>query len=420
MTRKNRKRRQIKPPAHVSAPKVHVKVAAASADLRGVTRLVKPAILYADHVTIYSPAASMVHGVVGFTRIKDPRDRAAAAFEVIQAVPALAEQLTFPASTLEKVKSFLSLSPAVARRLGTAYGAEREVAEFYDNLNSIWEGEFPQALKEIREDLGADDLLHAVDAKAVKVADLDSRSSTDTITDAVNAASGSDHEAASDDLVTAFLACVVEMLSEGRSFPLLDAESSGLVRALEQVVALEVSSDSIRRGREVTSAASFMGFLPYFPELPMDEVLDLRRVLRVPLVRFRGAITNLSRDFECRPTDEEFDAEVEDAWRRDVAPTLADIRESLAEHGLLKETASVVLGDPRRLVAEAGGVFAAAHAPFASLSTLLTAGLTAGIPVADILGRALRVVLEARRESRSNTFYFLHRLDTESARRTRR
>jgi hypothetical protein len=77
---------------------------------------------------------------------------------------------------------------------------------------------------------------------------------------------------------------------------------------------------------------------------------------------------------------------VEDAWRTQVAPALADIREALAEHGLLSEAASIALGDPRRLLVEAGGVLAVAHGEVLSLSALLTTGLAAGLPLTDIAG----------------------------------
>ena len=149
---------------------------------------------------------------------------------------------------------------------------------------------------------------------------------------------------------------------------MLDAASSGLVRALEREMSLIHSDHAVRHGTEVSSAAAFMGYLPYFPHLPMDEVLDLRRRLSEPLRSFRGALAKLSRDFEARSFDEAFEVEVQDAWRLQVAPALEEIRETLAEHGFLSEVASVALGDPRRLLAEAGGVIAAAHGDVISLA----------------------------------------------------
>lgn len=201
-------------------------------------------------------------------------------------------------------------------------------------------------------------------------------------------------------------AAVVDVLAE--------VAAAAVQVAGEVEASVAPSPNAMRRGAEISSAASFMGYLPYFPDLPMDEVLDLRKSLATPLVRFRGALARLSRDFESRAIDEEFEVEVEEAWRTQVAPALADVREALAEHGLLSEAASIALGDPRRLLAEAGGVLAAAHGDVVSLSGLVTAGIAAGVPLADVAGRALRQSRVGRRDARRSAFYFLHQLGDEA------
>jgi hypothetical protein len=52
-------------------PHAHVKIATADMDLHKAGALIKPAILYADQVTIFSPAASMAAAIqdVGSTRV---------------------------------------------------------------------------------------------------------------------------------------------------------------------------------------------------------------------------------------------------------------------------------------------------------------------------------------------------------------
>jgi len=47
----------------MAGPQVHVKVVHAAGDLRTASGLVKPALLYADKVTIYSPGAWMLRSV---------------------------------------------------------------------------------------------------------------------------------------------------------------------------------------------------------------------------------------------------------------------------------------------------------------------------------------------------------------------
>lgn len=87
----------------------------------------------------------------------------------------------------------------------------------------------------------------------------------------------------------------------------------------------------------------------------------------------------LSAEFSRRPIDDDFVVEVEDAWRSRVEPALIDIREALAEQGFLRQAASIALGDPRRMLAEAGGVLAAAQGDLISLSKFATIGATLGV-----------------------------------------
>jgi hypothetical protein len=277
----------------------------------------------------------------------------------------------------------------------------------------------PDAVEKVKAATGAGELLAAVDGGAVEVADITAARRSGAVGDWVRGTTtGAAPEDGLDDLVLGFASRVLEILTQPTAFPLLDAQSSGLVRALESETGFRSPQQVMRRGSEISAAAKFMGFMPYFPNLPMDEVLDLRSALRKPLVRFRSAMASMSQEFSSRPIDADFGAEVEDAWRRQVEPALAEIRESLAEHGLLREAASIALGDPRRLIAEAGGVLVAAQSEIVSLSGLMVSCAAASVPAADIVGRAAKKAIEARSQVGKHSFYFLHRLGSEAVRRS--
>jgi hypothetical protein len=412
---KRGRRQNLEKARQRAAPQVHVRVACADTDLRAAAALVKPAILYADRVTVYSPAAWMLTSVAEFAAMTDPRKQAATMLEIIRDAPSLAPEILLDEAKVRQFIDFLQVDP---RRLV----GRREVYELethFAQLSTTFRDQMPEILRVVAKSTGAEELLTAVDADAVAVANITPASPSTVIANCVKAATGDDQTAAStDDLIEGYTAKIIEILVGTDSFPLLDGRSSDLARGLEAAAAFNSSDLVIKRRVEVSAAAQFMGFLPYFPDLPMDEVLDLRRELRAPLVRFRAAMVGLSSEFRLRSLDDGFAAEVADSWRSTVAPALADIREALAEHGLLREVASVALGDPRRLAFEAGGVLAAGAADIGSLSRLLMTGVAASIPVVDVVGRALQNVRESRAEIRRNGFYFLHRLGAEAERRT--
>lgn len=343
--------------------------------------------------------------------------------EIMQKVPSLAAEMQVDPATLREFRAFLTVDPEVVRQLSRIHGGEGEVDSLYEKLgdfDDIWEKQIPQVLTELKSKFGASEVLEAVEHGCVRVADLGETSDAEYVASALRASTGESRDDDDlEDLMASFASRLVEILTEHRSYPLLDALSADLARSFEQTGEVDISERSMRRSSDVSSAVSFMGFLPSFNYLGIDEILDLRSQLRGPLIRFRAALTTLSREFEMRPIDEGFEVEIEDAWRQRVAPALEEIRETLAEHGLLRETASIALGDPRRLMIEAGGVVAAGNAAVESLSGFMTAGLAAGIPVADTVARAVVKVLEARRDIRKNAFFFLHQLESEAARRVR-
>lgn len=394
-------------------------MASADSDLRAALMLVKPAVLYADRVTIYSPAATMLTAVTEFAALTDPRERVVSTLRIIRQVPELAGQLDVPTETLDQMETFLALDPRIVRMLGKSQGLGAEMDTIYEKMAevaSIWENQMPETVDKVKGLLGADELLVALEARAVEVAELGETQGSEVIADALRAATGAGVSDSTEELVLAYTARIVEMLTEKRTFPLLDAQTSGLARSLELEAGLVIPAGVATRGAEVASATSFMGFLPAFDRMSMDEVLDLRRSLKGPLTRFRSVLAKISRDFEARSIDESFDAEVEEVWRTQVAPALQEIRETLAEHGLLREAASIALGDPKRLAVEAGGVIAAARSDVVALSSLWTAGLSAGLPLADIAGRALQKRREGRRGARNHAFYFLHRVGERAGR----
>jgi hypothetical protein len=132
-----------------------------------------------------------------------------------------------------------------------------------------------------------------------------------------------------------------------------------------------------------------------FPHASIDDILDVRERLRGPLVRFRAALARASMELnDVKLTD--FDLESQAFYRREVAPALAELNESLSELDA-KET----LRRGAEYGAAAVGVAAAGMAAF---SRLIAA---AAVP----LGMSARAELAYRREMtvarRKNNYFFV-------------
>lgn len=413
----SRSRRRERERQAALGPPVHVNVIA-PVDLRGLADLIKPAVLYADRVMIHSPTAALLQAVTEFAELTHPADQLAAIIEVARQAPT-ALPLDFDPEAAEGLEAFLRMSPqqkAVFRRLTDAGDQLSALDEMVAGISRIWEEQMPGVIEQILEGTGSSDLIAAIRAGAVEVAPLGGRTPTDHLSQTVIAATTPQADREPDPMFDGFLETIVEVVSGSTGFPLLDPDAVGLVQSMERESVVVFGGSTAARSSEVDAATRFMAYLPYFSQMPLDEVLDLRGELRPPLARFRNEMVKLSRDF-ARPIDQSFVADVEDAWRQRVAPALADIREALAEHGLLREVASVARGDVARLFSEAGGVMAASHANLVSLSDFVTVAAAAAVPALHTLGKAVNERLDARRDVQKQGFYFLHKLDEEARRR---
>lgn len=392
-------------------PAVNVKVIYASMDMRALGALLKPAILYGDTVTVYSPAAFLLGKVDDLSRVTSPADQFALVLELSREVPTALPNFAVDDAQANRFRAFLSLDRRAVRRLGRAHGMSEDTDDLYrllDGMEKTWSEDLGAALAKLTESLGAQDVLTAVRHGAAEVAPL--AVGTNPIAESLRAATREDPEDAADPILMDFLDRVTEVVSDDRGFPLIDHDAKDLVRVMP-------FARSQERSAQVSAASSFMGYLPYFPTMPMDEVIDLRTRIRDPLKRFRGAMGGLRAEFSAHPVDDRFEVEVERAWRYHVAPALTDIREAMTEQGLLRHARGIALESLPRVSTQTLGVLAVGVTDLLSMSRLMTGAAALALPIGDIALRALKASLEGKASTRHHGFYLLDLID-QAARQT--
>lgn len=405
-----------KAPKLQSGPLLHVKVVLAGGELSAAMPLVKPALLYADRVTVLSPVAWMLNDVTKLADVEDPVQQVEIMLSIMEQVPELTGQVKVPPN-LRDLLPVLVKNRRLLRALAKVAGSELEIDALYSSLEQIAESwrDFRPALEQVHDRLGTAELSRAIDRKLVTVEDLGTVGRTDALASSLNAVTGGPVDDLFEQVLGGFLAGALDAMADRKTLPLLDADASGLMRAFDAELGSGAAPDGGARSREIGAVAVLAGFLPYFTEMPVDEIVGLRRELSVPLVRFRAAMALMSREVDSRPLDDEFEAEIAQRWRSDVEPALLEIRETLAEHGLLRQVASIAFGDPRRLMLESGAVIAATLSPQHVVQGAIAAGLAAAVPATDLGLRAVRERQRGRDAARRNEFYFLHRVAEEAS-----
>ncbi|MEL6894445.1 MAG: hypothetical protein AAFP84_22845, partial [Actinomycetota bacterium] len=357
----------------------------ADLDLSTIDRLLRPGLLYADEVTLFSPVATMAQ-VATLLASEDQVERVDGFLTAFDRVPQLRRRIEHRGINREDLHRLRD-------RVATGSSSGKSDREFAGILAPV-----SSTLASVLAQYNYEKIDRVITTGRVNIGDLP------TLRD--SSGNAGPESTWTDDTLSGFMLRLYEIVAEPGTFPLLDEDARDLLQLAENHTG--TSLGTMARDTEIALASSVIGHLPSFDRIPLDELLDIRDDNEVPLARFRAAIARLADDFENRPIDSDFDNEVAHAWRTTVNPALLQVRESFAEHGLLREVASVAAGNPTRLLAEAGGVVAASQATFASFPNAVTGLSAVGLPMFDVAIRAFKARHDAAAEIRRSAFYFLH------------
>lgn len=181
--------------------------------------------------------------------------------------------------------------------------------------------------------------------------------------------------------------CVTEyfgMLNRSvrNSYPLFDEQSNNLMAAAIKAKIVQLSDAEQRKIRHAGVSDNFIQRLPSFEMASVDEIMDIRKELDPSLAKFRSKMISYSDSIQSLPWDNDFEAESSLLYYKEVAPSIAEIRELTQDNSFLQNLGGKVLTDTSFMknagqlaisVAAAGVI-----SSFAEAASLDAAVLTAG------------------------------------------
>jgi hypothetical protein len=268
-------------------------------------RMVKSALLYADHVSLTSPTMQAV-GALAWQSPPDAQFERAVEASGITAAPGW--DAAFAAVV------------AVQRRGGEASGHEDTIMKRCEAELARY-GAFRRAsARRHVEEAGGAELQLAVGVGVLDLEDIDDGSDDPQDRD----------QAALDRLQDVFIEC-------GRAatptFPMFDPIGLDGRGGLRRSAAPEPSEGPIQAAMATGLVA---GRIEMFPHAPMDVVLDVRDRLAGPLARVQGALAHADRRMRSAPVDGLFVREVQELFRAGVQPVLDELGERLRDEGALE------------------------------------------------------------------------------------
>jgi hypothetical protein len=388
----------IRSVGHDSGAMPEITIAVATSPSRGLSldeeiRLVKPALIYADAVTLISPVASLLQAAVDVGASED-------------LTMALVRQLG-PTLDPQAAEAFAHYDELTRKRRPTRE-EKRQIAQFRDLLAQGSEELFAKS-REILAEAGANELLPAIQAGLVQV-DPVIRGTDDAVAEVASAvAMAAGVEAANDSLIAeSFMARVRDLLADPFAYPLFDEMVGEIVRSHVAEGLFEVGTVTTRRGKQVTAASRLLETLPAFPAASIEEILDIRQELLGPLTNFRAAVAEMERLIQSAAYDADFPAEVEDLYLEKVAPALQEIAELVRDNSYLRQLMRAGVGDAKSILT---GVLTMGVAGLAGVSHLAAAALAAGVPTAAAALRSALATKTAQREIEGHHLFFLYRTE---------
>lgn len=351
--------------------------------LRGEIHLLKPALLYADRVRLYSPLATLLSGVAAMG-YAEGADR-------INILASLAKALGMEGAdqveaALQALDAF-NCMPRAVRRGALGKQQAKELANVTSKLEATW-GEMRAKVDEILGDAGAEEMVPALENGLLTIEPLFESEEPD-----------------SDEILRVFMDKLGSLLASGTAYPLFDDQTGSLVTAGVAEGVFVPSSGAVTREREAGSAAELLNYMPAFPPASVGEILGIREELKGPLVRFRSAMVKIAAVLQAAPREAGFKEELEQIYRAEVEPALQEIREEVQSnrylHQLLGETVKDI---PKWLGA---GFIAIATTPLTNIPALVVAGATAAGPAAQAAWKKH----ERSKEIRQRQYYFLYETD---------
>lgn len=210
------------------------------------------------------------------------------------------------------------------------------------------------------------------------------------------------HPVEIDDELAGYRTQLESFLNAPNAYPVFDEKLGQLVASMVNAGAITAAPRALSRGTQTATADRLLANLPTFPGATIDEVLDIRDLLRPPLVRFRAEMIKVTAELRLNALDADFDEAAVELWYGRVAPELEALDELVSSNRLTQTygATGVKVGGP-------------------AVASTLVVGLTSGSWTAAALGglvgvaggafaRAAEARAEARSREQGSPYYFLH------------
>lgn len=389
--------------------KFTIGTASSSMEFAEDMKLIKSSLLYADEIELIGMAEYAIYNYLPKCIAKaNDIDGILSAFipflgafdnkeanEMVEQLRNLKQQISPYMPYLKKQKKRNKQEILAQIKMGQV---EKECRESFDVM-----------INSLIEQSGAKDIQNLVDRKIISVYDY------------------SYNNFGIEELTGGYFANLLGTIKHGTSFPLFDNISTDIVRAVINNKIIDFGKTDKEIIRHAGIANNILSTLPTLEKASIDEILDFKKEMKVPLDNFRIAIYDFSQKITSMPWDDDFQYECLKLYDTEVVPKVNEINELSSETSVLKNFGSRVLADEeeRRKLGYVGAGLITTITTGTNIASALGilenlihmgskigltgATVTAFLKTADLLNQSSKEVKEKKGEIQKNVMYYYYK-----------
>lgn len=344
-------------------------------DLTHELRLLKAALLYADKVKLCSISSTMLLLVAGLGQLDEDG--------TLELIKQVAESLgKDPAAISASIEAYKALRKKRRRNRQELIALNLQK----HNLDRT-RSELKQVAENIFTEAKGKGLISALQSEAVEVQWFDITKK---------------------DVVRDYFDVIAESIVSDETYPLLDDSTSDLVQAAIRENKIVPLGTSTAKAKQAGLSADLFSRLPLFDEATIDEIIDIRKELQRPLVRFRSAIIGFSRDIQDAPWERAFSQEVDQIFLERIQPAVLEIEDAYRSNPLLLKLISNFAQKPLGLLGSSALGLLISQASQLPMIVSQALSLSAGAVVIGL--DAVHDWQEKNRKIEKNQLYFYYKV----------
>lgn len=303
-----------------AAPQVSEEQGTQRISLENDLRLIKSALLYADHAKLVSIVSAALLEVASIGDV--PKQKR---WDLLKQLQSYAND-----EESEGKLTILSAFYEEARRKRYSKKGRILLQKFEAALEDSWGEAAEFAVNAVRE-AGGDGIIRAVESGLLEIHTFD---------DTLRRTSRTEEHRG---FAIEYVKVVGESVSDVYTYPLFDEDTSEIIREGIKAGLIPVSEAAVSRAKESGLASDVLARLPLFDQATVREILDIRNELERPLKRFRSVMIEFSSRIKGTSWDEDFISDADQVFRREVEPAVLDIEEAIRVNSFIAELARKVV-----------------------------------------------------------------------------